>query len=76
MSFLFNDTATTEIYTLSRHDALPIYPEGFVAWNLDLLHSLRRDVLGIQREEEHVLGDEVVVAVPVALVPDALQQIP
>src|SRR5690606_41536900 len=23
--FLFNDTATTEIYTLSLHDALPIY---------------------------------------------------
>src|SRR5258708_15735071 len=27
--FFFNDTATTEIYTLSLHDALPIYlPEG------------------------------------------------
>ena len=30
----FNDTATTEIYTLSRHDALPIYfrttePKGY-----------------------------------------------
>src|SRR5690554_7731112 len=24
LSFLFNDTATTEIYTLSLHDALPI----------------------------------------------------
>ena len=23
--FFFNDTATTEIYTLSLHDALPIY---------------------------------------------------
>src|SRR5258706_3576226 len=35
--FFFNDTATTEIYTLSLHDALPILiqtglpvPEGFV----------------------------------------------
>src|SRR3712207_9532149 len=27
--FFFNDTATTEIYTLSLHDALPIY-EGQV----------------------------------------------
>src|ERR1039457_7508604 len=27
--FFFNDTATTEIYTLSLHDALPIY------WDLD-----------------------------------------
>src|SRR5258707_6036988 len=26
--FFFNDTATTEIYTLSLHDALPISPEG------------------------------------------------
>src|SRR3712207_7026787 len=25
MSFFFNDTATTEIYTLSLHDALPIF---------------------------------------------------
>src|SRR3712207_7731677 len=27
MIFFFNDTATTEIYTLSLHDALPISPE-------------------------------------------------
>src|ERR1022692_4812660 len=26
--FFFNDTATTEIYTLSLHDALPIFPDG------------------------------------------------
>src|SRR6266571_9546159 len=26
--FFFNDTATTEIYTLSLHDALPIYPSA------------------------------------------------
>src|SRR2546430_5522760 len=26
MIFFFNDTATTEIYTLSLHDALPICP--------------------------------------------------
>src|SRR3712207_7493964 len=29
--FFFNDTATTEIYTLSLHDALPIYPQDPVA---------------------------------------------
>src|SRR3712207_1211202 len=28
--FFFNDTATTEIYTLSLHDALPIWPEDGV----------------------------------------------
>src|SRR5438270_8604562 len=26
LPFFFNDTATTEIYTLSLHDALPIFP--------------------------------------------------
>src|SRR5438874_4075227 len=26
--FFFNDTATTEIYTLSLHDALPIFAHG------------------------------------------------
>src|SRR5687767_16031128 len=30
--FFFNDTATTEIYTLSLHDALPIFgPEAIVS---------------------------------------------
>src|SRR3712207_9544401 len=28
--FFFNDTATTEIYTLSLHDALPIYDVAFI----------------------------------------------
>src|SRR5690242_21438527 len=28
MLFFFKDTATTEIYTLSLHDALPIYHRG------------------------------------------------
>src|SRR2546430_7823279 len=32
--FFFNDTATTEIYTLSLHDALPIYPALLVACDL------------------------------------------
>src|SRR5260370_23894543 len=28
--FFFNDTATTEIYTLSLHDALPIFMTGII----------------------------------------------
>src|SRR3712207_6857485 len=32
--FFFNDTATTEIYTLSLHDALPIFGEGAVKHGL------------------------------------------
>src|SRR3712207_8357960 len=31
MSFFFNDTATTEIYTLSLHDALPICSVSLMA---------------------------------------------
>src|SRR3712207_8462675 len=31
MHFVFNDTATTEIYTLSLHDALPISYKGSIA---------------------------------------------
>src|SRR2546425_5615020 len=30
--FFFNDTATTEIYTLSLHDALPISPSVVISW--------------------------------------------
>src|SRR3712207_8620750 len=30
--FFFNDTATTEIYTLSLHDALPILDDNTDAW--------------------------------------------
>src|SRR2546428_4326381 len=42
--FFFNDTATTEIYTLSLHDALPIYvrrtfSRDLPAYRLGLLPS-------------------------------------
>src|SRR5437764_14542617 len=30
--FFFNDTATTEIYTLSLHDALPIFAKYVALW--------------------------------------------
>src|SRR2546430_10686731 len=30
--FFFNDTATTEIYTLSLHDALPIFQSVSPSW--------------------------------------------
>src|SRR2546429_1469968 len=33
--FFFNDTATTEIYTLSLHDALPIFDERFLSHDDD-----------------------------------------
>src|SRR2546427_7582332 len=43
--FFFNDTATTEIYTLSLHDALPIYSVYGIAFspNRLLLASAHAD---------------------------------
>src|SRR2546427_12802743 len=40
--FFFNDTATTEIYTLSLHDALPIYENVLAPQSLE---SLPPDIL-------------------------------
>src|SRR2546422_4942155 len=57
--FFFNDTATTEIYTLSLHDALPI-SRGQIAHRLH--HARTQDILhlqlvevgkGLGRSEEH-----------------------
>src|SRR2546430_10927689 len=42
--FFFNDTATTEIYTLSLHDALPIYDAQWMDGELlATLPTLARD---------------------------------
>src|SRR6267142_7255262 len=48
--FFFNDTATTEIYTLSLHDALPISADtpGSVQSGADRPDQCRR-----RRSEEH-----------------------
>src|SRR3712207_7436854 len=45
--FFFNDTATTEIYTLSLHDALPIYRRRAVG---AAVGSVRRASPGRGRE--------------------------
>src|SRR2546425_12973459 len=61
--FFFNDTATTEIYTLSLHDALPILTTeqeegyaGFVAISLEDLPEGVQALPGTEvetRSEEH-----------------------
>src|ERR1039457_2105456 len=48
--FFFNDTATTEIYTLSLHDALPIFIPGNgcrCASGLHMVHQV------VSQSEEH-----------------------
>src|SRR5256885_13769254 len=60
--FFFNDTATTEIYTLSLHDALPISRPGTgvvadeqrgVKAVFDPLHHGARLGIAGERSEEH-----------------------
>src|SRR3712207_8577180 len=62
--FFFNDTATTEIYTLSLHDALPIFRHGTPSARWDRFpcsgshtHGEQLRTLGPQvdksRSEEH-----------------------
>src|SRR5258708_38829454 len=65
--FFFNDTATTEIYTLSLHDALPISPQPSSPSSVDTRTSRKSDtswrpraeiirrsgLRGIRRSEEH-----------------------
>src|ERR1035437_11123878 len=49
--FFFNDTATTEIYTLSLHDALPISIQFMAGCGHD--HRCFRATHALQRSEEH-----------------------
>src|SRR5256885_8920227 len=67
--FFFNDTATTEIYTLSLHDALPISTSAGVsdvirtaapAWDRSLkraapAHSRRRDRKSTRLNSSHLV---------------------
>src|SRR2546422_4235962 len=49
--FFFNDTATTEIYTLSLHDALPISLAGVMQEKLALVEGARMAVVGTDPPE-------------------------
>src|SRR3989441_4101226 len=51
--FFFNDTATTEIYTLSLHDALPIYQLGEDPTREGLRQTPARVETSLKRSEEH-----------------------
>src|SRR5690349_22638834 len=55
--FFFNDTATTEIYTLSLHDALPICrakrSSSAEAWAIFAANASASHAKMAQRSEEH-----------------------
>src|SRR5437016_13492034 len=50
--FFFNDTATTEIYTLSLHDALPILPWRWLPRYIFTASQIRCSLTSA-RSEEH-----------------------
>src|SRR2546426_10554283 len=51
--FFFNDTATTEIYTLSLHDALPIWDHHAQHVAAEPWTAGHDEVARVQRSEEH-----------------------
>src|SRR3712207_8990099 len=51
-----NDTATTEIYTLSLHDALPICRGAVRSQPVDELHAPGEDPLGVVVHRGHVVA--------------------
>src|SRR5256885_9558689 len=61
--FFFNDTATTEIYTLSLHDALPIWGlpchaccqarGGLLPHRFTLTLGIKGGLFSVARSEEH-----------------------
>src|SRR5256885_8013603 len=57
--FFFNDTATTEIYTLSLHDALPIFVELHAMRTLEIAGRLGRD---LEKVHPHRIAREIYVA--------------
>src|SRR5687768_17691533 len=63
--FFFNDTATTEIYTLSLHDALPISARGAVHLEVGHRPAARRHDLEVGRVGEvprELVGADVIAA--------------
>src|SRR5437667_6026331 len=64
--FFFNDTATTEIYTLSLHDALPISPGDYdyrgIAFSRDSnnLYFTRRDRKSTRLNSSHITSSYAV----------------
>src|SRR5256885_13002375 len=62
--FFFNDTATTEIYTLSLHDALPILQDGRQddAGNAVELWRFREDEVDTDRKSTRLNSSHLVIS--------------
>src|SRR2546426_3527492 len=70
--FFFNDTATTEIYTLSLHDALPILsrdpvgregePRGLGAHTAEVIRAKHRRQLAQDRKSTRLNSSHLVIS--------------
>src|SRR5574344_2313599 len=60
--FFFNDTATTEIYTLSLHDALPICPELKQVPQLLLLIFCKRELNSADRKSTRLNSSHQIIS--------------
>src|SRR6266446_7081760 len=63
--FFFNDTATTEIYTLSLHDALPIFPRSasgarLFSWRRHSKMERRKDRKSTRLNSSHLVNSYAV----------------
>src|SRR2546426_9271399 len=54
--FFFNDTATTEIYTLSLHDALPIYDDAHAGVAVEALAGVVERLVHLEGHRVARLG--------------------
>src|SRR3712207_4192487 len=66
MFFFFNDTATTEIYTLSLHDALPIFYAALL-----LYYTLENDKVSV-KDKAIIIGALGYLISPLDMMPDAI----
>ena len=62
--YFFNDTATTEIYTLSLHDALPIYriakfSDKYLPFNLAMLFLVDEMYRNVGKKFRVVIGKPI-----------------
>src|SRR3712207_8700203 len=60
--FFFNDTATTEIYTLSLHDALPIYLNNIPIFSIrSLSHTSYNVYFAATRHDFHLILQQLTI---------------
>src|ERR1039457_7602494 len=64
--FFFNDTATTEIYTLSLHDALPIWLPGDAVERQGARRRGHPGVVGTDRKSTRLNSSHLVISYAVS----------